>query len=167
MNAPQHYVIRTSILPVLVLPSSCKSQQTPTFNYTYISAQDNHQLTRDRESCTPLRSTETWPRCPLQSRHHTVSRYMRKCNFSYAVKKNMAFPGPILTKLRNAPTFCSDLLQGMSLKSDNTESTTINNLHPHVKCGFYCDSLTTPTNNLPPPVSSHSSCVPTGHQELS
>ena len=27
--------------------------------------------------------------------------------------------------------------------------------------------LKTPTNNLPPPVSSHSSCVPTGHQELS
>ena len=27
--------------------------------------------------------------------------------------------------------------------------------------------LKTPTNNLPPPVSSHSSCVPTDHQELS
>jgi len=27
--------------------------------------------------------------------------------------------------------------------------------------------LKTATNNLPPPVSSHSSCVPTGHQELS
>ena len=27
--------------------------------------------------------------------------------------------------------------------------------------------LKTPTNNLPPPVSSHSSCVPTGHQEPS
>jgi len=27
--------------------------------------------------------------------------------------------------------------------------------------------LKTPTNNLPPPVSSHSSCVPTGHHELS
>ena len=27
--------------------------------------------------------------------------------------------------------------------------------------------LKTPTDNLPPPVSSHSSCVPTGHQELS
>jgi hypothetical protein len=27
--------------------------------------------------------------------------------------------------------------------------------------------IKTPTNNLPPPVSSHSSCVPTGHQELS
>ena len=27
--------------------------------------------------------------------------------------------------------------------------------------------LKIPTNNLPPPVSSHSSCVPTGHQELS
>ena len=27
--------------------------------------------------------------------------------------------------------------------------------------------LKTPTNNLPPTVSSHSSCVPTGHQELS
>ena len=27
--------------------------------------------------------------------------------------------------------------------------------------------LKTPTNNLPPPLSSHSSCVPTGHQELS
>jgi len=27
--------------------------------------------------------------------------------------------------------------------------------------------LKTPTNNLPHPVSSHSSCVPTGHQELS
>jgi len=27
--------------------------------------------------------------------------------------------------------------------------------------------LKTPTNNLPPPVSSHSSCVPKGHQELS
>jgi len=26
---------------------------------------------------------------------------------------------------------------------------------------------TTPTNNLPPTVSSHSSCVPTGHHELS
>jgi len=25
--------------------------------------------------------------------------------------------------------------------------------------------LTTPTNNLPPPVSSHSSCVSTGHQD--
>ena len=28
-------------------------------------------------------------------------------------------------------------------------------------------SLKTPTNNLPPTVSSHSSCVPTGHHELS
>jgi len=28
-------------------------------------------------------------------------------------------------------------------------------------------SLRRPTNNLPPIVSSHSSCVPTGHQELS
>ena len=27
--------------------------------------------------------------------------------------------------------------------------------------------LKTPTNNLPPAVSSHSSCVPTGHQKLS
>ena len=27
--------------------------------------------------------------------------------------------------------------------------------------------LKTPTNNLPPTVSSHSICVPTGHQELS
>jgi len=27
--------------------------------------------------------------------------------------------------------------------------------------------LKTPTNNLPPPVSSHPSCVPTDHQELS
>jgi len=27
--------------------------------------------------------------------------------------------------------------------------------------------LKTPTNNFPPPVSSHSSCVPTGHHELS
>jgi len=27
--------------------------------------------------------------------------------------------------------------------------------------------LKTPTNNLLPPVSSHSSCVPTSHQELS
>jgi len=27
--------------------------------------------------------------------------------------------------------------------------------------------LKTPTNNLPPPVTSHSSCVPTGYQELS
>jgi len=26
--------------------------------------------------------------------------------------------------------------------------------------------LRRPTNNLPPPVSSHSSCVSTGHQEL-
>ena len=29
------------------------------------------------------------------------------------------------------------------------------------------DGLRRPTNNLPPTVSSHSSCVPTGHQELS
>jgi len=29
------------------------------------------------------------------------------------------------------------------------------------------ECLKTPTNNLPPPVSSHSSCVPTCHQELS
>ena len=27
--------------------------------------------------------------------------------------------------------------------------------------------IKTPTNNLPPTVSSHSSCVPRGHQELS
>ena len=32
---------------------------------------------------------------------------------------------------------------------------------------WYCHCLKTPTNNLPPPVSSHSSCVPTGHHELS
>ena len=32
---------------------------------------------------------------------------------------------------------------------------------------FRASSLKTPTINIPPPVSSHSSCVPTGHQELS
>ena len=34
-------------------------------------------------------------------------------------------------------------------------------------CFIYGGCLKTPTNNVPPTVSSHSSCVPTGHHELS
>ena len=35
-----------------------------------------------------------------------------------------------------------------------------------VFCSWYFSCLKTPTNNLPPPVSSYSSCVSTGHQDL-
>jgi len=40
-------------------------------------------------------------------------------------------------------------------------------LSTRVPGGLSVHSLKTPTNNLTPTVSSHSSCVRTGHQELS
>jgi len=48
------------------------------------------------------RSTQNEQRHSLLSKIHTVSQYMRKCNFKFARQYTIAFPAPMVTKLNIA-----------------------------------------------------------------
>ena len=56
------------------------------------------------------RSTQNEQRHSLLSKSHTVSRYMRKCNVNFARQYIIAFPAPMVTKLKIAQQIAVDIL---------------------------------------------------------